>query len=169
MKVPFETFKVELLTAPCRTDRLTVRQLKRKVKYIFFSDQLLLLKTNKSTRRWFLQSVRGCVSAFIGWSFSEITTLLFPDSYRFQPIFSKWGFFQRVARIKSERKKSWKMKKAKRTGCGICPQFALLFEFIVVLRCHDGFESRGAGKQQTFWPRFSEGSIQVLSSHFSFG
>lgn len=97
MKVPFETFKAELLTAPCRTDRLTVRQLKRKVKYIFFSDQLLLLKTNKSTRRWFLQSVRGCVSAFIGLSFSEITTLLFPGSYRFQAIFSRWGFFQRVA------------------------------------------------------------------------
>lgn len=96
MKVPFETFEAELLTAPCRTDRLTVRQLKRKVKYIFFSDQLLLLKTNKSTRRWFLQSVRGCVSAFIGLSFSEITTLLFPGSYRFQSIFSKWGFFQRV-------------------------------------------------------------------------
>lgn len=112
MKVPFETFKVELLTAPCRTDRLTVRQLKRKVKYIFFSDQLLLLKTNKSTRRWFLQSVRGCVSAFIGLSFSEITTLLFPGSYRFQSIFSKWCFFQRAAWIESDRKKKcWNIKK----------------------------------------------------------
>lgn len=119
MKVPFETFKVELLTAPGRTDRLTVLQLKRKVKYIFFSDQLLLLKTNKSTRRWFLESVRGCVSAFIDLGFSEITTLLFPGSYRFQSIFSRWGFFQKAVRIESERNKSWNMKKVKPTSCGI--------------------------------------------------
>lgn len=128
-----------------------MRQLKRKVKYIFFSDQLLLPKTNKSTRRWFLESVRGCVSAFIGWSFSEITTLLFPGSYRFQTIFSRWGIFQRVVRIKLERKKkNWNIKKANPTGCGALNIQAhsllgffnvLCFSFVLMALKTQGLES----------------------------
>lgn len=139
MKVPFETFKAELLTAPCRTDRLTGRQLKRKVKYIFFSDQLLLLKTNKSTRRWILVSVRGCVSAFMGLSFAEITTPLFPDSYR---CFKPMGLLPKSCVSQSRKKKVhvlaeqksktwwlWDLKASRLTG----------FSFLC---CCAGFESR---------------------------